>query len=66
MLEMIREYALELLVASGQATGIRRAHADIFLSLAEAAEAELEGTQQAAWLSRLQQEHITLKVCLNR
>jgi len=64
MLETIREYALEQFAASEQAPAIRRRHAEVFLALAEAGAAALEGAEQGVWLSRLQQEHDNLRAAL--
>ena len=64
MLDTIREYALERLLASDEAEVIRRQHADFFLALAEQAEPELLGARQAAWLDRLQREHGNLRAVL--
>jgi DNA-binding CsgD family transcriptional regulator/tetratricopeptide (TPR) repeat protein len=65
MLETIRQYALEMLVASGEEHFIRHAHAVYYLTLAEEAEQKLVGPQQAAWLERLEQEHDNLRTALN-
>jgi predicted ATPase/transcriptional regulator with XRE-family HTH domain len=65
MLETLREYALEHLEANGEAEGIRRSHAAYFLALAEAAEPEFHGPQQAAWVARLEIEHDNLWAVLD-
>jgi predicted ATPase/DNA-binding XRE family transcriptional regulator len=65
MLETIRQYAQEQLVASGDEERVRRWHAVYFLALAESAEAELWGSRQAAWLWRLDAEHDNLRGALH-
>ncbi len=57
MLETMREYALERLVASGEEERLRQAHADYFLALAERAEPLLFTPEQNVWLARLEEEH---------
>jgi predicted ATPase/class 3 adenylate cyclase len=52
MLETIREYALALLEARGEAPVLARRHASFFLALAERAELLLSGPQQAMWFQR--------------
>jgi predicted ATPase/class 3 adenylate cyclase/DNA-binding CsgD family transcriptional regulator len=64
MLETIREYGLEVLTASGEMEITRQAHALYYLTLAEAAEPELAGPQQAVWLERLEREYDNLRVAL--
>jgi predicted ATPase/DNA-binding SARP family transcriptional activator len=64
MLETVREYALERLSASAEEDEIRRRHLDHFLTLAEAAEPELFGTDQITWFARLEDEHDNLRAAL--
>src|ERR1019366_8158839 len=57
MLEVVREYALDRLEASGEAEEMRRHHAAYFLGFAEEAEPHLQGAQPAVWLNHLEEEH---------
>jgi predicted ATPase/DNA-binding CsgD family transcriptional regulator len=61
MLELVREYALEALEASGEADTVRRRHADYFLTLVEAAERGLKGPAQRSWLTTLTTEYDNLR-----
>ncbi len=65
MLATIREYALEMLEASGEELLIRWAHASYYVALAEEAEQALVGPQQALWLERLEREHDNLRAAMN-
>ena len=65
MLETIREYGLEALAASGEMELTRRVHAQYYLALAEEAEPELEGPQQAMWFDRLERDLDNLRAALN-
>ena len=56
MLEPVRQYALERLVEAGAEAEVRRLHAAFYLALAERAEPELLGADQAEWLERLRTE----------
>jgi predicted ATPase len=64
MLETVHEYAREKLEESGEAEGIKRAHAQHFLALAEEAEPELNGPDQLEWLERLEAEHDNMRAAL--
>lgn len=64
MLETLREYASERLAEAPDAGEIARRHAGFFLSLAEQAEPELLGPQQAGWLDTLEQEHDNLRAAI--
>ncbi len=64
MLVTIREYALEHLVASGEAETLRRRHAEYYLALAEAAEPHLRGPQARAWVEQLETAHDNLRAAL--
>jgi tetratricopeptide (TPR) repeat protein len=65
MLETIREYALERLVATGERAALRQQHAAYYLRLAEQAEPELDRQQQDVWLERLEREHDNLLAALD-
>jgi predicted ATPase/Tfp pilus assembly protein PilF len=65
MLETIREYALERLVATGERAPLRQQHAVYYLRLAEQAEPELDRQQQDVWLERLEREHDNLLAALD-
>ena len=56
MLETAREVALTLLDAGGEAEAIRLRHGTHFAELAERAEPELQGPEQARWFARLERE----------
>jgi len=64
MLEVVREYALESLEASGEAEPMLLSHATYFLSLGEEAEPHLQGAEAAKWLNRLEEEHDNLRAAL--
>ena len=64
MLETIREYGLAALATSGEMEITRQAHAAYYLALAEAAEPELVGPQQAVWLERFEREYDNLRAAL--
>ncbi len=64
MLQTVREFGREKLTASGELETTRMAHARYFLALAEQAEPELHGPNQATWVTRLEQEHDNLREAL--
>jgi predicted ATPase/DNA-binding SARP family transcriptional activator len=64
MLAVLREYALERLDLSGDAGAVRRRHLAHYTELAERAEPEILGADQAAWLHRLEAERDNFRAAL--
>jgi predicted ATPase/DNA-binding SARP family transcriptional activator len=63
MLETIREYATEQLLAAGEGNAIRARHADFFLALAERVEPELPSSG-GGLLDRLELEHDNIRAAI--
>jgi predicted ATPase/serine/threonine protein kinase len=64
MLEIVREYAMEKLQASGEKPLTKRAHAAYCLVLAEEYSLEQSGAEEAEWLERLGLEHDNFRAAL--
>jgi predicted ATPase len=64
LLETIRAYAQERAGAEGESEALLDRHAATYLALAEAAEPQLRGPEQVAWLNRLEEEHDNLRQAL--
>lgn len=65
LLETIRQYSQEKLQVAGESSLLRDRHLAWCLALAEEAESGLRGSQQVAWLGRLEREHDNLRVALD-
>jgi predicted ATPase/DNA-binding SARP family transcriptional activator len=63
MLETVREYALERLDEHGDGDLVRRAHAERYAAVAEAAEVEANAPAAGAWLA-LEDEHDNLRTAV--
>ncbi|MCA1701052.1 MAG: AfsR/SARP family transcriptional regulator, partial [Actinobacteria bacterium] len=64
LLETIRAYAGEKLTQVEEATALRTGHVRHYLQLAERAEPELTGSDQAAWFERLETERGNLRAAI--
>jgi tetratricopeptide (TPR) repeat protein len=64
MMESIRRFALDSLVAAGERDAVVRRHAAYFAELAETARPFLEAEGQQVWLDRLVGEHDNLRAAL--
>jgi predicted ATPase/DNA-binding CsgD family transcriptional regulator len=65
ILETIRQYGTEKLEGSGEEQEVRGRHAAFFLALAEELEPAMWGTEEAAWLGRLEAEQDNLRAALS-
>jgi predicted ATPase/DNA-binding CsgD family transcriptional regulator len=64
LLDTLRQYGREQLVAAGQTAPWQRRHRDYYRRLAGEARAELFGPSQVAWFTRLHLEHTNLRTAL--
>ena len=65
LLETIRLYARDRLIASGEAEAVRRRHRNLYLALVERAAPEFfHGAESGTWLDRLDLEHDNLLAAL--
>jgi tetratricopeptide (TPR) repeat protein len=64
LLETVRQYSRDRLLESGNVETARRRHSDWYRALAEQAEPELRGAEQAEWLERLDLEQDNLRGAL--
>ncbi|SRR6266487_2280707 len=65
MLETVREYAQDVLTASGEKEQTQQAHADYYLRLVEEAETHLFGAEQQHWFDRLERELDNIRAALH-
>ena len=64
LLETVRAYALEQLRAHDEYDIIAQRHAEYMLALAEGADGAMDGSEQAAWMDRLEAVHDDLRAGL--
>lgn len=62
--ELVRQYAHERLIESGESDSACSEHLRFFLELAEAAEPELRSIEQLVWLDRLEEDGNNLSAAL--
>src|SRR5262249_23028089 len=65
MLETIREFAWDCLLAKGEEGEARRRHARYFMELAEQAEPQLFRSDQVSWLDRLEAEQDNFRAAID-
>src|SRR5262249_20929272 len=64
LLETLREYGWEQLVATGELAAARSRHRDWFLQLAEQPDVAVYGPEQSAWVARLDADYDNLRAAL--
>jgi tetratricopeptide (TPR) repeat protein len=62
--ELVRQYAWQKLVESGEQDQIQDRHLDYYMHLAETAEPHLQGSESVAWLERLDADKDNLRTAL--
>jgi predicted ATPase/transcriptional regulator with XRE-family HTH domain len=63
-LRVIREYAMERLIESGEEVAIRQQQTAFYVAFVETAEQALAGSEQQRWLARLADEYDNLRAVL--
>ena len=63
--ELLRQYAAEKLEEAGEAVATANRHLDYFLKLAEQAEAHQYGSEQPAWMDRVEEEVDNVRAALS-
>jgi predicted ATPase/DNA-binding XRE family transcriptional regulator len=64
LLETVRQYAYDRLVASGEAVAIRDRHRDWYAAFTEEATRGILGREQGVWLRRLDREYANVRAAL--
>ena len=64
MLEVVREFAFEMLRETDELDDLQKNHAGFFLSLVEKAETFLQGETSEYWLEKLEKDHDNLRSAL--
>jgi len=64
LLDTIREYAYEKLLASEEESHLRASHLNFYLQFAEAAQPQLNDSEQGYWSTRLEHAHDNVRVAL--
>lgn len=65
MLEVVRDFALEMLESEGDLNAARQHHAEFFVGLGETAEPLLQGASSDVWLAKLEEEHDNLRAAMD-
>ncbi len=65
LLETVRQYARDRLAESQEMTEVQTRHLDWYRALAEQAAPKLRGSDQKAWLERLEMEHDNIRAALD-
>jgi predicted ATPase len=62
--ELLRQYAYEKMMESGEAEQVQKRHLEFFLRLAKEIEPKLRGAENTVWLNLLDEEHANLRSAL--